>query len=64
MKKKNLGEGFEKYPDGYWPKIEYWTGLLMQAIKEGDAERAVLCSSKLEYFTRKQKELVDNLTTI
>ena len=64
MKKKNLGEGFEKYPDGYWPKIEYWTGLLMQAIKEGDAERAVLCSSKLEYFTRKQKELVDNLTSI
>jgi|TARA_R110000851_G_scaffold262310_1_gene414837 hypothetical protein len=64
MKKKNLGEGFEKYPDGYWPKIEYWTGLLMQAIKEGDAERAVLCSSKLEYFTGKQKELVDNLTTI
>ena len=64
MKKKNLGEGFEKYPDGYWPKIEYWTGLLNSALEQKDAQGAVLCSSKLEYFTRKQKELVDNLTTI
>jgi len=52
------------YANGYWPKIEYWTGLLMQAIKEDDAKGAVLCSSKLEYFTGKQKELVDNLTTV
>ena len=52
------------YENGYWPKIEYWTGLLNSALERKDAEGAVLCTSKLEYFTGKQKELVDNLTSI
>lgn len=60
MKKKNLGDGFNKYQNGYWPKIEYWTGLLKQAVKEFDTEGAILCSTKLEYFIGKQKELEDN----
>jgi len=30
------------YENGYWPKIEYWTGLLKQAIKESDSQGASL----------------------
>ena len=52
------------YENGYWPKIEYWTGLLDIANKQMDIIGATLCSSKLEYFTGKQKELEDNLKEI
>ncbi len=52
------------YENGYWPKIEYWTGLLDIANKQMDITGATLCSSKLEYFTGKQKELEDNLKEI
>ena len=52
------------YENGYWPKIEYWTGLLNSALEQKDAQGAVLCSSKLEYFTGKQKELVNNENVI
>ena len=52
------------YENGYWPKIEYWTGLLNSALEQKDAQGAVLCSSKLEYFTGKQKELINNENVI
>ena len=52
------------YENGYWPKIEYWTGLLELAVKNGYLEEAILCSSKLEYFTGKQKELINNENVI
>jgi len=52
------------YVNGYWPKIEYWTGLLNSALEQKDAQGAVLCSSKLEYFTGKQKELINNENVI
>ena len=49
------------YENGYWPKIEYWSGLLGIAVKQNDLSGATLCTSKLDYFTGKQKELEDNL---
>ena len=52
------------YENGYWPKIEYWTGLLKQAIKESDSQGAALCSTKLEYFAGRQMELEDNLKDV
>ena len=52
------------YKNGYWPKVEYWSGLLETAIKQNDSTGALLCSSKLEFFTGKQKELEDNLKEI
>ena len=38
------------YENGYWSKIEYWTGLLDIAWKQKDIEGTVLCVNKLEYF--------------
>jgi hypothetical protein len=52
------------YENGYWPKVEYWSGLLEVAVKQGDSKGALLCITKLEYFTGKQKELEDNLKDI
>jgi hypothetical protein len=52
------------YENGYWPKIEYWTGLLKQAIKESDSQGASLCSTKLEYFAARQMELETDLKDI
>jgi hypothetical protein len=52
------------YENGYWPKIEYWTGLLNQAIKESDSNGVALCSTKLEYFAEKQVELEYNLKDV
>jgi len=52
------------YENGYWPKVEYWSGLLETAIKQNDSTGALLCSSKLEYFSGKQKELEDNLKEV
>ena len=49
------------YENGYWSKIEYWTGLLDIAWKQKDIEGTVLCVAKLEYFVGKQNELEDNL---
>ena len=50
-----------KYPRGYWPKIEYWSNTLAEAIKRKDVDTAVNASEKLKYFTQKQAEL-DGIT--
>jgi len=52
------------YENGYWPKIKYWSGLLQAAIEQDDITGAGLCSSKLEYFTGKQKELEGDLKEV
>ena len=52
------------YENGYWGKIEYWSGLLETAIREQDVDGAALCGDKLTYFTNRQKELEKELDTI
>jgi len=47
----------EKYPNGYVPKIEYWTGLLNTAVRENDWKGVKLCVDKLTFFNQKQQEL-------
>ena len=49
------------YENGYWPKIEYWTRLLEVSYKQMDITGALLCSTKISYFSGKQKELQDSL---
>tara|TARA_Y100000389_G_scaffold201445_1_gene244199 strand:+ start:2885 stop:3085 length:201 start_codon:yes stop_codon:yes gene_type:complete len=47
----------DKELNDYWPKIKYWNGLLRTAIRNNDITGAVLCSSQLEYYTKKQKDI-------
>jgi hypothetical protein len=47
------------YPDGYMPKIEYWTSKLNAEVmntKVPDIHSINMIISKLEYFTKRQME--------
>jgi hypothetical protein len=47
------------YPQGYMPKIEYWTGKLQQEVfqtKQPNIDEVIKIVSKLEYFTKRQNE--------
>tara|TARA_R110000803_G_scaffold49000_4_gene101897 strand:- start:1451 stop:1690 length:240 start_codon:yes stop_codon:yes gene_type:complete len=47
------------YPQGYMPKIEYWTSKLNAEVmntKVPDIQVISNCLSKLEYFTKRQME--------
>ena len=47
------------YPDGYMPKIEYWTSKLNAEVmntKVPDIQVISNCLSKLGYFTKRQME--------
>ena len=47
------------YPDGYMPKIEYWTSKLNAEVmntKVPDIQVIKKCLTKLEYFTKRQME--------
>ena len=43
-----------RYPQGYYPKIQYWTELLQQAVLNNDIEGIKRCTRKVEYFTQRQ----------
>lgn len=43
-----------KYPQGYLPKIQYWTDQLVQATADGDAVKMQRAKSRLDYFYDKQ----------
>jgi hypothetical protein len=43
-----------KYVNGYFPKIEYWSGKLNEAIASLDEDGIQKCTSKLLYFVGKQ----------
>lgn len=45
-----------KYPNGYWPKINFWLGALEEA-SETSKYSVEYCIGKLKYFTQKQQEL-------
>ena len=57
MNKKNIGIGFNKYPNGFMPKIAYWTSELKDEVsntKVPDIGRIVKIQSKLDYFIRRE----------
>jgi hypothetical protein len=57
MKKKNVGEGFNKYPNGFMPKIAYWTSELMAEVantKKPDLSRIDSIHRKLDYFIQRE----------
>ena len=43
-----------KYPNGYYPKIEYWTLKLNQAVASKATAEVEYCLKKLSYFTSAQ----------
>ena len=50
----------KKYPNGYWPKIEYWTGKLKDEVsntKVPDLEMIDRIHMKLDFFIQKQWDL-------
>ena len=55
-----------KYPNGYYPKIEYWTGKLIEATKSRNLVEVDRAHQKLDYFIQQQwdSEVVVKSTTI
>ena len=47
----------KKYPNGYIPKIEYWSGKLNYALAMGDQSGVEYANRKLTYFVGKQVKL-------
>jgi len=48
---------YNRYPDGYYPKLEYWNIVLKMAIKQQDTEAVVRAADKINYFSNKQLEV-------
>jgi len=55
-----------KYSNGYYPKIEYWTSKLMEAVNSKNLIEIDSCHSKLDYFIQRQwdSEVVVKSNTI
>ena len=50
----------KKYPNGYWPKIEYWTSKLKDEVantKSHDLRVIDSIHRKLDFFIQKQWDL-------
>ena len=46
-----------EYPNGYQPKIDYWTAQLVAAAITGNKELEERAKESLKHFVKKQKEL-------
>ena len=46
----------KKYPEGYYPKLRYWSNTLQEAIGRRDLDMIQKCSEKIAYFTQRQLE--------
>lgn len=46
-----------KYPQGYFPKITYWSKRWEKAASEMDELEMRMCEKKIMYFSIKQLEL-------
>lgn len=45
----------DRYPQGYLPKIQYWAGVLAEAIEAGEDHTTIgMAKSKLDYFYTKE----------
>ena len=55
-----------EYSNGYYPKIEYWTSKLMEAVNSKNLIEIDSCHSKLDYFIQRQwdSEVVVKSNTI
>ena len=45
-----------RYPNGYYPKLEYWNGRLAKAIKSQNTEEIAHCLKSLTFFCGRQIE--------
>jgi hypothetical protein len=43
-----------RYPNGYYPKIEYWTQKLNEAVTSKQTAQIEYCLKKISYFTSAQ----------
>lgn len=43
-----------KYENGYWPKIQYWTAKLNEAVASGNLKGVDSAHNKLDYFIQRQ----------
>ena len=57
MKEYRYSRSYNKYPDGYYPKVQYWTKVLQGMVQSQDIEGMVWASSKIQYFVKRQREL-------
>ena len=57
MKEYRYSRSYNKYPNGYYPKLEYWNTVLKMAIKQEDTEAVVRAADKINYFANKQLEV-------
>jgi hypothetical protein len=48
---------YNRYPQGYLPKIQYWAGRLQEAAYLGELEKIPYIWEKLNYFMERQKAL-------
>ena len=47
----------KNYENDYFAKIEYWNGLLAEAIRMRDINEIDHCHNKLDFFIQKQFDL-------
>ena len=58
--KRPLGKkvsAYARYPEGYLPKIQYWTQRMSEEAVKGNLSGVEFASKKLEYFMEQQKSL-------
>ena len=47
----------DRYPNGFLPKIQYWSQVLSEACEANDTEAAEYAKSKLDYFCDRHANL-------
>lgn len=52
-----LASANEKYPEGYLPKIQYWTERMSQEAAKGNLAGVEYASKKVQYFMQRQEAL-------
>lgn len=52
-----IRQGYNRYAQGYLPKIQYWLGKLNEAHADGNLELACKAEQRLAYFTQRQVEV-------
>ncbi len=48
---------YNRYPEGFTPKIEYYQAMLSIAVDSLNIEKIKFYTTKLEYFMNRQKQL-------
>jgi hypothetical protein len=46
-----------EYTNGYYPKIEYWSDQLVQAVNKGNLREIDSCHQRLNHFIDRQWKL-------